>query len=75
MDVYKEYREIIYEFRRSRRRGTKVQDGRPINSKTTIMDTRAEVRRSFITTTVREESQVIPQGRHRDQQGSNWRPT
>ena len=26
---------------------------------------RAEVRRSFITTTVREESQVTPQGRHR----------
>ena len=25
---------------------------------------RAEVRRSFITTTVREESQVTPQGRH-----------
>ena len=27
--------------------------------------TRAEVRHSFITTTVREESQVTPQGRHR----------
>ena len=26
---------------------------------------RAEVRRSFITTTVRDESQVTPQGRHR----------
>ena len=26
---------------------------------------RAEVRRSFITTTVREESQVTPQGHHR----------
>ena len=26
---------------------------------------RAEVRRSFIITTVREESQVTPQGRHR----------
>ena len=26
---------------------------------------RAEVRRSFITTTAREESQVTPQGRHR----------
>ena len=34
---------------------------------------RAEVRRSFITTTVRDESQVTPQGRHRE--GSNWRPT
>ena len=32
---------------------------------------RAEVRRSFITTAVREESQVTPQGRHR--QGSNHR--
>ena len=28
-------------------------------------DSRAEVRRSFITTTVRDESQVTPQGRHR----------
>ena len=28
-------------------------------------DFRAEVRRSFITTTVRDESQVTPQGRHR----------
>ena len=28
-------------------------------------DYRAEVRRSFITTTVREEPQVTPQGRHR----------
>ena len=27
-------------------------------------DYRAEIRRSFITTTVREESQVTPQGRH-----------
>ena len=26
---------------------------------------RAEVRRSFITTTIRDESQVTPQGRHR----------
>ena len=34
---------------------------------------RAEVCRSFITTTVREESQVTPQERHR--YGSNWRPT
>ena len=33
----------------------------------------SEVRRSFITTTVREESQVTPQGRHR--YGSNLRPT
>ena len=33
----------------------------------------AEVRRSFIITTVCEESQVTPQGRHR--KGSNWRPT
>ena len=29
-----------------------------------INELRAEVRRSFITTTVREESQVTPQGRH-----------
>ena len=35
--------------------------------------TRAEVRSSFITTTVREESQVTPQGRHR--QGPNCKPT
>ena len=34
---------------------------------------RAEVRRSFITTTIRDESQVTPQGHHR--QGSNKRPT
>ena len=34
---------------------------------------RAEGRRSFFTTTVLEESQVTPQGRHR--KGSNWRPT
>ena len=34
---------------------------------------RAEVHHSFITTTVQDESQVTPQGRHR--QGSNWRPT
>ena len=30
-----------------------------------VVNLRAEVRRSFITTTVRDESQVTPQGRHR----------
>ena len=34
---------------------------------------RAEVRSSFITTTIRDKSQVTPQGRHL--LGSNWRPT
>ena len=33
--------------------------------KLTRAEVRAEVRRSFIATTVREESQVTPQGRHR----------
>ena len=30
-----------------------------------VFGCRAEVRRSFVTTTVRKESQVTPQGRHR----------
>ena len=29
-----------------------------------VMKARAQVRRSFVTTTVRDESQVTPQGRH-----------
>ena len=40
-------------------------DFRLMNSDTISLFYRAEVRRSFITTTVREESQVTPQGRHR----------
>ena len=40
---------------------------------TRAVNHRAEVRRSFIPTTVRDESQVTPQGRHR--WGSNRKPT